>query len=359
MRRRLGSKTELEKGHYHVTVEAGINPETGKRARKSAEVYGSDRDAEKAIASLFVSVGKGDKVQEKLTLDDYFHYVFLPNAEGRIQGRTIVGYTSNYNSMIKNKLGGLKLHQITPPVIDKWLASFNSEKRKFEGFKTLRLILRRAIKDRLLDDDPIKHVDAPKHKLADPVVISSKEAAAYIKHSYGNIVEPLILVLIGSGIRVEEFTPLTWGDITQDGDLTIDKATTYYGKQKFEDGTKTDFSDRVIRLPGFVTKRLNEIREGDEVPLMHHPDGSAMTYTNIYNRYKKWIKTLPEGITRTTMQNLRHTSLTLTLEGGAELLTVSRRAGHSNINITATYYLRPNKSIDESAADGLDNLLFG
>ena len=82
-----------------------------------------------------------------------------------------------------------------------------------------------------------------------------------------------------------------------------------------------------------------------------------MNPDNVSKLYKDVRDTLPEDVQRISLKNLRHTSLTLALEGGADLLAVSRRGGHSSPSITARYYLRPSEEIDLNTAQGLDDLI--
>lgn len=359
MRRQIGHIDELGKNHFKVTVSAGTNLKTGKRYRPSKTIRGSRKDAEKALISLIVKAGKGDDYKNEVTLNMYWEEIYLPNARQRLKERTIAGYINNYDTLIKEYIGDLYLHDITPPVIDTWLTYFKGDRRKFDAFRALRMILRRAIKDRVLDTDPTTQVDVPKYKKYEPSVLTSAEASKYIELSKGTIIEPLVLVMLGAGLRCEEVMPLTWGDISPDGDITVNKARTYFHGQVYDDSTKTVFSNRIVRLPRSITNRLNELRCDKNVPILHKINGEPLSPSKATYYYKSWQERLPENITRVPMKDLRHTSLTLTLEGGADLLSVSRRAGHSSTHVTAAYYLRPHKSIDEAAADGLDSLIGG
>ena len=114
-----------------------------------------------------------------------------------------------------------------------------------------------------------------------------------------------------------------------------------------------------MTLPPSIAARLEELREDDGVPLLVNAKGGRLHPDRLTHGYLERRDTLPEGVKRVTLKNLRHTSLTLALEGGADLLAVSRRAGHSTSTITAHYYLRPHESVDEAAAAGLDELLKG
>lgn len=359
MRRQIGSIKEKGKNLFEVRVTVGVNPKTGVQMRKSKTVRGSRKDAEKALIAMLVKSGKGDEFKEQITLDNYWNEIYLPNAKGRLRERTIAGYENNYRLLIKDHLGGLYLHQITPPVIDNWLATFKGDRRRFDAYRSLRMILRRAIKDRVLDSDPTAQVDIPKYQKYEPSVLTAPEAAKYIELSRDTIVEPAVLIMLGAGLRCEEVMPLLWEDITPEGDITINKARTYFHGKHYDDSTKTAFSNRIVRLPKGIIKRLNELRCDDKIPVLHNDDGTPRSYNSLAHSYTRWLERLPENITRIPMKDLRHTSLTLTLEGGADLLSVSRRAGHSSTHVTAAYYLRPHRSIDEAAADGLDSLLSG
>lgn len=359
-RRKVGGLYDLGDGRFEISVAAGKNPKTGKPARKKRIIRGTQKKAEEALAALIASTtGNSEYAKDKLTLDAYMDSIYFPDARSRLRGRTIVSYENNYNSMIKPFLGSLLLTQITPAVIQKWLSQFRSNRKKFDAYRTLRIFLRHAIRNSLIDKDPTLSVPIPKYKKYKPTVLTSEEAAIYLEHSRGHRIEPFILIAIGAGLRPEEFHALRWGDISQDGDILIDDTVTNVGKKIFEDDTKTDFSERVVRLPKSITDRLNELRLDDDAPIIPNYDGTRPKPDWIRHLYSEWRETLPEGVTRIPAKNLRHTSLTLTLEGGADLLAVSRRAGHASISTTASYYLRPSKGVDEAAADGLDGLLFG
>lgn len=87
--------------------------------------------------------------------------------------------------------------------------------------------------------------------------------------------------------------------------------------------------------------------------------GMPMNPDNISKYYNDIRDTLPPEVPRIPFKNLRHTSLTLALESGADLLAVSRRAGHSNVGITSAYYLRPDETVDRKTVDSFDALLRG
>lgn len=359
MRRSIGTIRKRGNGSWELAVTVGKDPETGKQRRIYKTIRGSRADAERALMALAVNTGMGDAVRNRLTLDAYWSGIYLPNVESRLRGRTVAGYKANYESMVRPTLGSLNLDQITPPVIESWLSGFEGNRRKHDALRFLRMLLRQAVRSRVLDRDPTDHVDSPKYRRYQPTVLDSEQASRYIMEARGTDVEPVILLALGAGLRREELVPLSWRDVTPDGDVTIRDAITSYGGVTYQEGTKSEFSERVVRLPSSIARRLNDLRGADDDPIMVNRRGKRMRPDDVSRAYKRWQETLPNDLPRIPMKDLRHTSLTLTLEGGADLLAVSRRAGHSSTAITAAYYLRPHKHVDEAAADGLDDLLSG
>ncbi|MGN0452086.1 MAG: tyrosine-type recombinase/integrase, partial [Acutalibacteraceae bacterium] len=57
------------------------------------------------------------------------------------------------------------------------------------------------------------------------------------------------------------------------------------------------------------------------------------------------------------LHSLRHTNATLLIASGADLRTVSKRLGHSNMTTTSNIYTHAIKSADERAAELLGDIL--
>lgn len=348
-----GSIQEIEKGRlYRVQVECGFDPATGKRVRMVKRVHGTRKDAERVRAAMLVQ--SGSPVRQRMTLDQFWETLYIPDCEGRLFKSTIQGYENHYKVLVKPFLGGLWLDRITPPVVASWLAVIDGQSRKFEGFKLLRQILNKAVRWDLLESNPCSRTEVPKRPSAyEPETLPAEFVPAYLDAFRGTDVEAAVLIALGGGLRRSEIAALDWEDF--DGSsITVDDAITSIGGKPHDGDTKSRFSKRTVHLPASICERLEDLRGSGAV--LKDTDGNRMNPDNLTHRYERVVRKLPEGVPRVSLKNLRHTSLTLALQGGAELLTVSRRAGHSNVNITARYYLRPDSSVDVAAAAGLDGL---
>lgn len=348
-----GSVYELEKGkRYRVRVSVGYDRDTGKRRVVSKNVRGTRRDAERELARLLVQYSRGE-APTKSTLSEFFYSYYLPDARNRLRPSTVDCYEKDFRVLLEAPLGCYELAKITPVAVDGLLGAL-PEARRRKAYAMLRQILNKAVRWDFIDSSPMKRVEPPKSSSYEPEVLSASEASAYLEYFKGTSIEAAVLVAIGAGLRRSEIIALDWDDI-RNGAVHVSKGITKTSNGLHTDEPKSRFGIRTVHLPSSVSNRLEELR--GEGPLLVGVDGKRMTPDALSHRYGILAAKLPDGLSRISLKNLRHTSLTLALEGGADILAVSRRGGHSGPGITSRYYLRPHESVDKSAADGIDKLL--
>ena len=360
MRRAEGTVVELDAGRrYRVQVNLGTDPSTGKRLRSSRTVRGSRKDAESALREMLLQNGSRAACGGDMTLDWYWEHTYMPYCESRLRPSTVNGYRKDYGCLLADRLGHMELRSITPLAVDAWLDSLKPSRRP-PAYKLLRQMMSRAVKWRLIDRNPCDSVDAPKSAHYEPRPLSADEASAYVRHflESGNLDAVKILMLaLGGGFRRSEIAALNWLDVSADGAVSITKAVTEVRGGAHEDAPKSRFGERVVHLPAFAVGVLNGLRPADDGGAVLTYRGRRMRPQMVSRVYERVRDSMPPDVRRISLKDMRHTSLTLTLEGGADLLAVSRRAGHSTTAITASYYLRPHESVDRKAAGGLDALM--
>ena len=359
MRSAQASVVEIEKGkRYRVFVEAGRDPRTGKRKRISRQIRGSRKDAERLKVQLLAEIGEPEVATRPMTLHAFWESVYLPACKERLRPNTVEGYEKDYEQLVMPHLGGTKLHDINPIAVERMLFKLK-ESRRFPAYKILRQVLSKAVKVGAVQTNACKAVDVPKRGTYRPVTLTSEQAATYISCFRGTESEKAVLLALGGAFRRSELCALEWPDLADDGTISVTHAVTVAYNIPHDDAPKTPFSERKVHLPAGVARRLNELRPESNEGVIVSADGSPVHPEAVSKKYRADQKGLPDGVPRIPLKDLRHTSLTLTLESGADILAVSRRAGHANISITSAYYLRPHEHVDISAAEGLDGALFG
>lgn len=360
----LGSVRAVSKGIWKVTVELPPDAATGKRRQRSRNVRGSKRDAERARQAMLVEAGSAPS--RDLTVGEFWECAYLPDARSRLRENTVAGYEAKWEGHLAPRWADVPLRSIRPADVSAWLASLDpAGSRRFEAFKLLRQVLNRAVRMDCLASNPCDRVEVPRKPRHEPSVLDAGQAAAYLALFRGTPLEAAVLLALGCGLRRSEVVALDWGDV-KDGFVTVDDAVVSVGGKAVRGEVKTAFSRRRVAVPAAIMARLDGLRQGgDETPILLDQSGNRMNPDNYSHAYRARLDALGPGgeplldpsIPRVPLRDLRHTSLTLALEGGGSLLAVSRRAGHSSPGVTSAFYLRPHESVDVEVADGLGALL--
>ena len=209
-----------------------------------------------------------------------------------------------------------------------------------------------AIKWDYISYNPNTRIEKPKRTRADVQCYSPDEVDLLLQCV---MKEPLkyqaiIILALDLGCRRGELTGLTWDDIDfKTGKVTINKTTQYIDRHIFEKTTKTENSDRV----NYITKTTIEIlkkyqKEQLEKQLQLgskwnrtkrvfttdfgsdiHPDTPTKILDKIIKKY---------NLKRITFHGLRHTNVSLMIAKGIQTQIISRKVGHSSVQVTDRIY---------------------
>jgi integrase len=119
-------------------------------------------------------------------------------------------------------------------------------------------------------------------------------------------------------------------------------------------GPKTISNLRNLHQKHFQQKKhfISEWREIDLI--FTEVDGSPMRYSKLINQFKELLKNA--GLPEIRFHDLRHTAATQMLVNGVDILTVSKRLGHSKSSITLDVYGHLIPGVQEKAANIMDEI---
>lgn len=203
-------------------------------------------------------------------------------------------------------------------------------------FARIMVALNKAERDGIIMKNPGKDIDRklkPHSEQKTRCYLTLEELQRVIGVDYrpDNDVKPAFLFCCFSGLRYSDVQKLTWGEITVSPE----------GCAQIETNMQKTGKDIIIPLSDNALKWLPE--RGNR------PFGSRIFYklpdqvTNADVRLKTLIKKADID-KHVTFHVARHTFATLTLTYGADLYTVSKLLGHTNIRTTQIYA----KIVDES-----------
>ena len=236
----------------------------------------------------------------------------------------------------------------------------------------LSAVFTTAVEWQVISENPCSRVKPPKEDRRSVQFLDEKQAVILLDalQSQPLHYRAMVTTLLYSGMRRGELCGLEWEDIDFTNSLIhVRRNAVYVPGKGVEDGTtKTENSERVMKLPAVVMDLLKEQRRKqaeqrllmgdqwfDSRKVFTQPNGKPICMSAL----SAWIKqfALSLGLPPITAHSLRHTNATLLIAGGTNIRTVAGRLGHASPSTTGNIYSHAIKTADEIASDALDTLL--
>lgn len=276
-----------------------------------------------------------------MLLSVFHDEVWLPSC-ANLRECTMVGYESAWRCHIVDAFGGLEIDSITADMIETWMAGMpRGAARKAWG--VLRTMLRKAFRWGVSSVDVTTRVRGPKRTDHQPRVLDARQISALLRGFWGHELEAWLICSVTLGLRPEEALGLEWSDIDLRGGLVrIRRGVQWISGHEVVVEPKTDLSARDVVLPRFAIIRLRQIRGRGDGRLV-----GGLNPGQVDRRYRRWCR--EQHLPFVPRENLRHSWATSALVAGVDVAVVSRALGHSSIETTARYYLRPDTSVLKDA----------
>ena len=202
---------------------------------------------------------------------------------------------------------------------------------------SLRSFYKFLLREKLLDTNPMTHVQAPKIPKRLPVVVSEQkmnellDSGDAFKDDFGGLRDRLIIELLyGTGMRLSELVNLKESDIN-----TYEQHIKVLGKRNKE---------RIIPINSSLTKLIGEYTR-KKLDQNFYNKASSLIVTNegkdVYSKFiYRIVKSSLAHISthdKKSPHTLRHTFATALLNRGADLNAIKELLGHSSLAATQVY----------------------
>jgi integrase len=271
-------------------------------------------------------------------------------------------------------LGKIKLKDLRPDQIQ---TLYNQKLDSGTSTRTVLLIhavlhrsLEQALKWGIILRNPANVVTRPKVTRKEMMTFTEDQARAFLSIAETTRYGALFSLALHTGMRQSELLGLKWADLDwTNRRLQVKRQIQRIpGKGLTFTEPKSDAGRRIISLSKNIVERLrlhyNEqslIRKGAE-PKWQENDlmfptilGTPMHPTSMYKDFKALLakNNLPD----IRFHDLRHTAATLMLQQGIHPKVVQERLGHADITLTLNTYSHVLPSMQEDAAEKLDEVL--
>jgi integrase len=251
---------------------------------------------------------------------------FLKAAKDKRSLGTLISYENSW-AHVRPFFSEKRLADITPRDIEAYMT-----KRRDAGacgpsvnieYFFLSAMFRKAVKWQYLEKNPCSGVERFKDSPSMERILSDEEVKRLLDAVKGMEVEPILITLLGTGLRKMEALNLRWPDIDfKDGFIHVTRSKTGKGRE--------------VPMSGLVWNALKELSEkkapgSDIVFLSRRGKGR----TDIKHQFKAACR--KAGVKGCRIHDLRHTAASRMIAGGTDLVTAARILGHSTIAMTMKY----------------------
>jgi integrase len=235
-------------------------------------------------------------------------------------------------------------------------------------------VLKSALEHAVREDDLPRNVarnvktPAPRTRRFKPFTAS--EARQFLHAASSDRHHALYELALRTGLRKGELLGLHWDDL----DLNTGTAAIHRSLQRTRTGgltvlhTKTRASERRIALPTECVNSLKTHREQQEEArraagtgwsdnglVFTTPTGGPLEPANLTRRFSRLLNRA--GLRRIRFHDLRHSTATLLLEQGVDLVVIKELLGHAHIGVTADVYAHVRLRLQRQAIETLGNAL--
>jgi integrase len=387
----------MAKGHirqrgkhsWELKFDAGRDPATSLRKTQYVSFNGSKREAQTELAKLIAAVSDDTYVERtKITVAAWVRErIDVWEAKGDITARTSQRYRQLCENQIVPFIGATRLQRLNTTHVEAWHLNLGERgKRSGRGGVAARTILHahRVLSAALRDAQRHGRVQRNVAQLQRPPRTEHKEAAILdergaerllIELRGHNLYAPAIVALY-TGMRLGEVLALRWCHVDLSGQLirlceALEETKAHGLRVK---KPKNNLC-REIDLPDILVETLSDHRRQQlelrmQLGLGKLPD-DAIVFTNMEGDHQ-WPRAVSQGwgriakrlgIPDVTFHALRHTHVSQLIDAGLDVVTISKRLGHKDPNVTLKIYAhafeRANDKDKRKASRAINDALAG
>ena len=257
----------------------------------------------------------------KLTLEEVYDRWF-----SRIESKVAKKTLENHN-MTRIRLGNLgkkPIKEIKVDHIQDWLDGINLKPgTKTILRSTMNQVFGYAVKNDILQKNPVKFVEISEKIEKTGAIFTDSEIAHLWKHADDNIDFQTLLILIYTGLRINELLELKPEDLHLDEGYAIGGSKTKAGK------------NRVIPFHNKILPIIKERVERDNCLVMN-TNGTKATYGSFHYRFTNLMEELGW---EHRIHDTRKTAISIMHRADIPMETIRVIVGHSGQGVTEQVYL--------------------
>jgi integrase len=343
------------KGWVYV-VDAGRDPETGKRKQKWSRQFPTRRAAQTELHAALGRVDGGDDpVPPKITVTQLFErWCEHMDANDRPKELVRRGYARDLGAHVVPMIGGVEVRKVRPGHVQACLDRF-AEGHQPRTVQRLRAatssLFTFAVRMGVCEVNPVSATSTPTPSKPKLTIPEPGEVRRLIEAAIGTDLEVAVLLAAVTGARRSEVLAVRWSAIDFDvGSLRIEQTLQRLDDRLvFSDTGKTSHAARTIPLPEFTVAKL-KAHKADQARrrlavgaawadldlVVERGDGQPLDPGVFSHRFRRHVA--PAAGVDCTLHSLRHAFATRLARSGLHPVETSEILGHASPAFTANVY---------------------
>jgi integrase len=370
------------KQSWELKFDAGRDPATGKRNVRFHSFRGTKREAQNRLAELITAVSADTYIEpNKITVATFVAArIDQWEAAGDISARTAQRYRQLLTHQIAPLIGTKLLQKMRPLDVEDWHTALRTTGRASgKGGVSARTVghahrvvskaLRDAERNGLVNRNACRTTSAPRVRSRDMIIVT--DVAALVEKLRGNRMRVPGMLALFTGMRIGEVLALRWRNVDLEGKViqvreALEETKAHGIRVK---PPKTVAGRRDITLPDILVETLRDHRRSqlemriklgmgkmpDDALLFSNLDGGFMRPGNVSSDWSEDAEAL--GVPGVTYHGLRHSHASQLIAAGVDIVTVSKRLGHSKPSVTLATYAHLFNTDDRKAAAAINAAL--
>ena len=365
----------IRRGKHSWRLKFDLDRENGERRTRYLTVKGTRKEAEAELARHLSEAHRGILIDpSKVTVGAYLHQ-WLAGRDLSPSSRQ--QYLDIIVRQVEPVLGQLVLQKLKPVDVKAWLSGL----RRRDGsklhprtihcaYRVLHSALAEAVQLEMVSRNVAAAATPPRVRAEEVEILTAGQITALLKALGGSRLHAIATLAFATGMRRGELLALRWrnvdlhkGAIKVEQSLEQTKAGLRFKEPKSRHGVRT------ILVPASTTDMLSRHRKAQlEIRMvlgMGKPDADALVFCNHHGEpispnslTASWIQAITRsGLPRVTFHACRHSHASALIAAGIDVVSVSRRLGHSSPTITLSTYAHLFRETDAAAAAAIEQML--
>jgi integrase len=308
-------------------------------------------------------------------------------ASQRVRASTAANYESRLRHEVFPALGKIRLIDLKPAHVDRWLAALRKAGKSANTVNGARQALgamcKHAQRTGIIPTNPVAATDPVKRQLGDKTQIREPwtidESSAVLVAARDHHLDAFLHLMLHLGLRPGEAMGLRWEDVDLvasqlriTGTLTETQFFMPDGQgvvRQVRNDPKTNASKRVLPIPDALAESLVRQQMRQAVQQMSTGDrwkptgyvlttqvGTPYSPSNLRKKYQKFLEEI--GIRYIRLHDIRHTVARMSLDTGkVPIEQASQALGHTRIDTTKQIYAGYVPRYNDEFVAGVSQLL--